>query len=35
MNTAATTAVSNATLLTADNDFDHLAGVFIKLEKII
>lgn len=31
---AATTAVSNATLITADNDFDHLDFEFIRIDKI-
>ena len=31
---AATTAVSNATLITADNDFDHLDYEFIRIDKI-
>jgi tRNA(fMet)-specific endonuclease VapC len=31
---AATTAVSNATLITADNDFDHLNFEFIRIDKI-
>lgn len=30
---AATAKVLNATLLTADGDFDHLADVFLKIEK--
>lgn len=30
---AATARVLNATLLTADGDFDHLADVFLKIEK--
>jgi tRNA(fMet)-specific endonuclease VapC len=32
---AATTAIYNATLLSTDNDFTHLDGVFITFEKII
>jgi tRNA(fMet)-specific endonuclease VapC len=31
---AATTSVLNATLLTADGDFDHLGDVFFRIEKI-
>lgn len=31
---AATTAVSNATLITANNDFDHLNFEFIRIDKI-
>ena len=31
---AATTAIANATLLSADNDFEHLEGVFISFIKI-
>jgi tRNA(fMet)-specific endonuclease VapC len=31
---AATAAISNATLITTDNDFDHLNGHFFKLEKV-
>ena len=31
---AATTSVLNATLLTTDNDFEHLQNEFIKLQKV-
>ena len=31
---AATTAIANATLLSTDNDFEHLEGVFISFIKI-
>lgn len=31
---AATASVTNSTLLTIDNDFDHLDGHFIKLKKV-
>jgi tRNA(fMet)-specific endonuclease VapC len=32
---ATTTAIFNATLLSTDNDFTHLRGVFINFNKII
>ena len=32
---AATTQYLSATLVTADNDFNHLQPVFFKIEKII
>lgn len=32
---AATASVLNIALLTTDNDFDHLAGTFFQLEKIV
>lgn len=31
---AATAAMSEATLLTTDNDFDHLDGHYFKVEKL-
>lgn len=32
---AATASVAGATLLTTDNDFDHLHGIFLTIEKVV